>query len=47
MGQGGKKGQLVNNDITKTAASWQQCDSTGLKEGEVKLEEVGFHVNVF
>ena len=46
MGQGGKKGQLVNN-ITKTAASWQQCDLTGLKEGEVKLEEVGFHVNVF
>lgn len=47
MRQGGENDQPVNNDITKRVAFWQQCDLTGCKKDEVKLEEVVLCVNVF
>lgn len=47
MGQGRKKHQPVNYNITKTITSSQQDDLTGHKEDEVILEEAGFPVIVF
>lgn len=41
MGHGGKKDQLINNNMTKIVTSGPPCDLTGLKEEKSNWKWLG------